>query len=49
MSNDKKVSSNVYNILAFTFDGQDTAGQLVKEIKSSGTFGRLLYRRPGSG
>jgi uncharacterized membrane protein len=37
MSNDKKVSSNVYNILAFTFDGQDTAGQLVKEIKSSGT------------
>ena len=28
--------SAVYNILAFTFDGQDTAGQIVKEIKSSG-------------
>ena len=36
MSDDKKESSSVYNILAFTFDGQDTAGQLVKEIKSSG-------------
>ena len=28
--------SAVYNILAFTFDGQDTANQTVKEIKSSG-------------
>jgi uncharacterized membrane protein len=28
--------SAVYNILAFTFDGQDTAGQIVREIKSSG-------------
>jgi len=32
MSND----SAVYNILAFNFDGQDTAKQTVKEIKSSG-------------
>jgi len=28
--------SAVYNILAFTFDGQDTASQTVKDIKSSG-------------
>ena len=28
--------SAVYNILAFTFDGQDTANQTVKAIKSSG-------------
>jgi hypothetical protein len=28
--------SAVYNILAFTFDGQDTANQTVKDIKSSG-------------
>ncbi len=28
--------SAVYNILAFTFQGQDTAKQTVKEIKSSG-------------
>ena len=33
---DKSESSAVYNILAFAFDGQDTAGQIVKEIKSSG-------------
>jgi uncharacterized membrane protein len=33
---DQSESSAVYNILAFTFDGQDTAGQIVKEIKSSG-------------
>ena len=32
MSND----SAVYNILAFTFDGQDTAKQTVNDIKSSG-------------
>jgi len=36
MSNDKKESSGVFNILAFGFDGQDTAGQTVKDIKSSG-------------
>lgn len=35
MSNDSD-NAAVYNILAFTFDGQDTAGKLVKEIKSSG-------------
>lgn len=35
MSN-KKESSNVYNVLAFHFDGQDTAELLVKEIGSSG-------------
>ena len=29
-------SSAVFNILAFTFDGQDTANQTVKDIKSSG-------------
>jgi uncharacterized membrane protein len=33
---DQSESSAVYNILAFTFDGQDTAGQIVKEVKSSG-------------
>jgi uncharacterized membrane protein len=33
---DQSESSAVYNILAFAFDGQDTAGQIVKEIKSSG-------------
>jgi len=36
MSNDKKESSNVYNILAFTFDEQDKAKEVVNEIKSSG-------------
>ena len=35
MSNDS-TSSAVYNILAFTFEGQDTAKETVKEIKSSG-------------
>jgi uncharacterized membrane protein len=29
-------NSAIYNILAFTFQGQDTAKQTVKEIKSSG-------------
>lgn len=29
-------SSRVYNILAFAFDGQKTAGETVKDIKSSG-------------
>jgi hypothetical protein len=33
MSSDK---SAVYNILAFTFQGQKTADQTVKDIKSSG-------------
>jgi uncharacterized membrane protein len=36
MNNDKKESSGVFNILAFAFDGQKTAGQTVKDIKSSG-------------
>ena len=31
-----KDTSAVYNILAFNFDGQDTAKETVKEIKSSG-------------
>ena len=35
MSNDSD-SAAVYNILAFNFDGQDTANQTVKDIKSSG-------------
>ena len=35
MSN-KSDKSAVYNILAFNFDGQDTANQTVKDIKSSG-------------
>jgi uncharacterized membrane protein len=35
MSKDS-TSSAVYNILAFAFDGQKTAGETVKEIKSSG-------------
>ena len=33
---DQSESSAVYNILAFAFQGEDTAGQVVKEIKSSG-------------
>jgi uncharacterized membrane protein len=35
---DRKMSNDsaVYNILAFAFDGQDTAKQTVKDIKSSG-------------
>ena len=33
---DKSESSAVYNILAFAFDGQDTAGQIVNEVKDSG-------------
>ena len=38
MSNDKNQDSAVYNILAFTFDGQDTAKQTFKEAKSAGAF-----------
>ena len=33
---DKDSGSAVYNILAFTFDGQDTAKQTMREVKSSG-------------
>ena len=36
MSDDKQQDSGVYNILAFTFDGQDQASQIVKTIKDSG-------------
>ncbi len=32
----KEASSNLFNILAFTFDGQDTAKKTVKEIRASG-------------
>jgi len=32
----KKESSNVFNVLAFNFAGQDTAKETVKEIKASG-------------
>jgi len=32
----KKESSNVFNVLAFNFAGQDTAKQTVKELRSSG-------------
>jgi len=32
----KEASSNVFNILAFNFAGQETAKETVKEIKSSG-------------
>jgi uncharacterized membrane protein len=32
----KEASSNVFNILAFTFEGKDTAKQTVKEVRSSG-------------
>ena len=38
MSNDKKQDSSIYNILAFTFDGQDTAKQTFKDAKSAGAF-----------
>jgi uncharacterized membrane protein len=37
MSNDSDKSA-VYNILAFTFDGQDTAKQTFKDAKSAGAF-----------
>jgi uncharacterized membrane protein len=37
MSNDKE-SSAVYNILAFVFDGQDTAKQNLNDAKSAGAF-----------
>jgi uncharacterized membrane protein len=33
---DQSESSAVYNILAFAFEGQHTANQIVKEVKSSG-------------
>jgi uncharacterized membrane protein len=33
---DKKEKSAVFNILAFTFEGEDTAGDTVKQIKKSG-------------
>jgi uncharacterized membrane protein len=33
---DQSESSAVYNILAFAFQGKDTAKQIVKEVKSSG-------------
>jgi uncharacterized membrane protein len=33
---DQSESSAVYNILAFVFEGQHTANQIVKEVKSSG-------------
>ena len=36
MSKEKKEESAVYNILAFTFDGKDDAGEAVKAIKKSG-------------
>jgi uncharacterized membrane protein len=32
----KEDSSNVFKVLAFNFDGEDTAKETVKEIKSSG-------------
>jgi len=32
----KEASSNIFNILAFTFGGQDTAKETIKEIKASG-------------
>jgi uncharacterized membrane protein len=33
---EKKESSNVFNVLAFNFGGEDTAKETVKDIKSSG-------------
>jgi len=32
----KKEASNVFNVLAFNFDGEDTARLTVEEIKSTG-------------
>lgn len=32
----KEDSSNIFNVLAFTFDGKDTAKQTFKEVKKSG-------------
>lgn len=43
MSNDKKESSAVFNILAFSFEGEDTASETVKQIKKSGALeGQLI-------
>lgn len=36
MSKEKKDKAAIFNILAFTFDGQDTADDVVKQIKKSG-------------
>lgn len=36
MSKEKKETSAVFNILAFTFEGKDDAGEAVKAIKKSG-------------
>ncbi|MEA3335169.1 MAG: DUF1269 domain-containing protein [Chloroflexota bacterium] len=36
MSKQKEAGSEIYEILAFTFIGQKTAGEALKEIKSSG-------------
>ena len=36
MSKEKKEKSAIYNILAFTFEGKDDAGEAVKAIKKSG-------------
>lgn len=34
---DKKEKSTIYNVLAFTFEGEDTAKDIVKQIKKSGS------------
>ncbi len=36
MSKEKKEKASIFNILAFTFEGQDTADDVVKQIKKSG-------------
>ncbi len=36
MSKEKKEKASIFNILAFTFEGKDTADDVVKQIKKSG-------------
>lgn len=43
MSKEKKEKAAIYNILAFTFEGKDTADDVVKQIKKSGALdGQLI-------
>ena len=43
MSKEKKEKAAIYNILAFTFEGKDTADDVVKKIKKSGALkGQLI-------
>ncbi len=45
---DQSESSAVFNILAFAFQGEDTAQIVNKEVKSSGALDDLWYCCPGN-